>query len=162
MSGPDISGRRLSGGDVPTLAMGILLIVLGALTAYDAAHLRQPATDVGVGPSTFPMMIAGGLVILGALTIRSAFGNQAVSFGIPNKAPLFWILGGLIAEILLLDVTGFTFATGVMFALSARGFAKRSFLLLLPIGLLVAFIAYVGFRFGLQLYLPEGPLEKLL
>ncbi len=50
MSGSNLSGRRLAGGDIPTLAMGGFLIVLGALTAYDAAHLRQPATDVGVGP----------------------------------------------------------------------------------------------------------------
>jgi len=156
------SGRSLAGGNLPTLAVGTFLIVLAALTAYDASQLRQPVTDVGVGPSTFPMLIAGGLAILGLLTIKSAFDGHTVNLGIPNKMPLFWLVGGIVSEILLLNVIGFTLATGLMFAMAARGFAKRSFFLLLPVGVLVALIAYLGFRFGLQLYMPEGPLERLI
>ncbi len=98
----------------------------------------------------------------GLLTVKSAFDGETASLGIPNKMPLFWILGGIVSEILLLNVIGFTLATGLMFALAARGFAKRSFFLLLPVGVLIALIAYLGFRFGLQLYMPEGPLERLI
>ncbi|MCS0494664.1 tripartite tricarboxylate transporter TctB family protein [Ancylobacter sp. MQZ15Z-1] len=152
-------GRR---GDVPTLLIGAFLLLLAGLTVYDASHLRQPMTDVGVGPSTFPMLIAAGLAVLGLLTLKSAFGHHTVNLGVPNAGALPWILGGLVANIVLLDTAGFTLATGVMFALSARAFARKSFLVLLPAGILAALAAYIGFRFGLQLSLPEGPLEALL
>ena len=153
---------KLSASDLPSLAVGVFLLILAALLTYDAWHLRQPMTDVGIGPATFPYLVAAGLAVLAVLTFRSALNRSGVNFGIPNPGPLLFIGAGMACQIFLLNLAGFTIATGLMFALCARAFGRRSFLLLLPVGLVAAFIAYLGFRFGLQLNLPEGPLERLL
>jgi putative tricarboxylic transport membrane protein len=75
---------------------------------------------------------------------------------------MLWIIGGLLAQMALLRVAGFSIATGVLFALTARGFGRGPLWKSLPIGVVFAFVIYVVFARGLQLSLPAGPLEDLL
>jgi len=39
---------------------------------------------------------------------------------------VLWIVGGLLAQIALIKLTGFSIATGVLFAMTARGMGRVS------------------------------------
>jgi len=49
-------------------------------------------------------------------------------------------------------------ASTLLFALVARGFGDRRWVVTLPIGLALALVVYVGFTRGLALALPTGSL----
>jgi putative tricarboxylic transport membrane protein len=76
--------------------------------------------------------------------------------------PVVWIVGGLVAQMLLLHITGFAIATGLLFAATARGFGKGPLWMTVPVGIVLSFIIWVIFAKGLQLSLPAGPLERLI
>jgi putative tricarboxylic transport membrane protein len=75
---------------------------------------------------------------------------------------MVWIVGGLAAQMLLLKVAGFSIATGLLFAATARAFGRGPLWLTIPVGIVLAFVIWVIFARGLQLSLPAGPLERLI
>jgi putative tricarboxylic transport membrane protein len=75
---------------------------------------------------------------------------------------MLWIVAGLAAQMLLLKTAGFSIATGVLFALAARGFGRGPLWMTLPIGIAFAFVVWLIFARLLQLSLPVGPLERLV
>ena len=77
-------------------------------------------------------------------------------------APMLWIIGGLAAQMLTLRALGFSVATGLLFALAARGFGRGPLWMTLPIGIAFSFLLWLIFARGLQLSLPQGPLERLV
>ena len=83
--------------------------------------------------------------------------REAQEFG-----PVIWIVGGLAAQMLLLNTVGFSIATGILFAATARGFGKRPLWMTIPIGIALSFVVWIIFAKGLQLSLPAGPLEHLI
>ena len=56
--------RHASRFDVVPGVVGILLLVLAGIIAWDAASLTL-ATPYGLGPQAVPNLIAGGLALLG-------------------------------------------------------------------------------------------------
>lgn len=149
--------------DRAAYAIAVLLLVIAALIAWDAAHLsRRVVSYSQVGASAFPYAIAALLVAAALGTVRAAAKGE-----FPDREPLelhrvAWILGGLIAQIVLVGVAGFSIATGILFAFAARGFGGKPLWLTIPIGVVLSFILYVIFSKGLQLSLPQGPLERLV
>ena len=79
-----------------------------------------------------------------------------------NPVPLLLIGGGLALQIALLQVIGFSLATGLLFAATAAAFGKRNLLVSLPIGVAFALGIYGIFDGLLRLNLPGGPLETLI
>lgn len=77
-------------------------------------------------------------------------------------SPILWIVGGLAAQMLLLKTAGFSIATGLLFAATARAFGRGALWKTIPIGIVLAFVVWIIFAKGLQLSLPAGPLEHLL
>ncbi len=63
---------------------------------------------------------------------------------------------------LLLKVAGFSIATGLLFAATARAFGRGPLWKTIPIGIVLAYVIWVIFARGLSLSLPAGPLEHLL
>jgi putative tricarboxylic transport membrane protein len=147
--------------DVAALLLGLALLALAALVAWDASRLGGGATYAQVGPKSFPYVIAGGLTLLSAWTMVAAWLGDVPAREPDEVAPILWIVGGLVAQMLLLGVAGFSIATGVMFGLVARGFGERRLWLTIPAGILVSLVLFFVFNRGLQLTLPGGPLERL-
>jgi putative tricarboxylic transport membrane protein len=75
---------------------------------------------------------------------------------------MLWIVGGLVAQMLLLKTAGFAIATGVLFALAARGFGRGPLWATVPMGIVFAFVIWLIFARVLHLSLPAGPLERLV
>lgn len=147
--------------DRAALVIAAVLAALGLLILWDVSHLRDMGGYSQVGPATVPRVIAFGLIGLAGWTAIAAFRNDFPQRPRQQVVPVIWIVGGLAAQMLLLMPLGFSIATGVLFAMTARGFGRRNFAFSLPFGILFSFAIWVVFSQLLKLYLPAGPLERL-
>jgi putative tricarboxylic transport membrane protein len=148
--------------DRAALLIALALLALGALVAWDAAHMRTGVAAYSrIGPRAFPYGVAIGLAVIGLLTAIQALRIPAPPTEPDRIRPMAWIIGGLVAQIVLLPYAGFSIATGAVFALTARGFGRGPLWLTYPIGVLIALAIWLFFSKGLLLVLPAGPLERL-
>ena len=137
------------------------LAVIGAVMLWDAGRLSGAAGYSNVGPAMFPRIIGGVLI---GLAVWTAVSTLRRDFPDPHPSahgPILWVLAGLTAQLLLLKVAGFSIATGLLFALTARGFGKRNLAVTIPLGIAMAFVIWAVFSQVLMLNLPAGPLERL-
>ena len=147
--------------DRAALGVGVFLLALAGLAAWDAGHLTLTST-YGMGPEAMPYVIAGGLAAL-------AIGHfvVAVRSALPEREPfdlhaLAWIAAGLLALIVVIGVGGgFIAAMMLLFAATARAFGRTAVVTDLLIGLGLGVLAYLMFSKLLTLSLPQGPLEAL-
>jgi putative tricarboxylic transport membrane protein len=148
--------------DWAALFIAAVLAVIAAVIMWQTSIMRVPPIQAKVGPTVFPYIIAGGLAILAVGTALAAFRGTFPARAKDNYGPMLWIVGGLLAQLLLLSVAGFSVATGLLFALTAKGFGRGPLWQTIPIGIVFAFVVWFIFSHGLQLSLPKGPLERLI
>lgn len=148
--------------DKAALLIAAGLAVLAGVVFWQTRLMPVTAQYARVGPTTVPYVVAAGLAVLALGTALSAWRGGFPEREAENYAPMPWIVGGLVAQMLLLNTAGFSIATGVLFALTARGFGRGPLWMTVPIGVAFALFIYVIFARGLQLSLPAGPLERLL
>lgn len=148
--------------DVAALAIAVFLLALAAVIAWDVAHMRTGVAAYSrIGPRAFPYGIAIGLAALGILTAIGAFGAAGPKPERDDAGPMAWIVGGLVAQIILLPYAGFSVATGAVFAATARAFGRGPLWFTYPVGLVLALCVWLFFSKALKLVLPAGPLERL-
>jgi len=158
------SGRPASTGlrlDRAELVIALALVVLGAVVAWDAAHMRTGVAAYSrIGPRAFPYAIAAGFVVIGLATAVAALRSRAPVRERDEIAPMAWIVGGLVVQIGLLRYAGFALATGAVFAATAKAFGRGPLWLTYPLGAIISLAIWLFFAKGLQLVLPAGPLEN--
>lgn len=159
MSGSTPGTRRPDGA---TLVVAVILAAIAIVIWRDAARLPQAGGYAGVGPADIPRWIAVGLAGLSLWSLIEAFRSGKVEREAENVSPILWIVGGLAAQLALLTTAGFSIATGLLFAATARAFGKRNLLLTVPVGIAFALVVYLIFAGILKLSLPAGPLERLI
>ena len=148
--------------DRAALVIAALLLALAGAVAWETAHMQTGvATYSRIGPRAFPYGIAAGLALLGLLTAVQAFRELAAERKPDDPKTIAWITGGLIVQIVLLPHTGFSLATGAVFAATARAFGRGPLWLTYPAGVLFALAVWLFFARVLNLVLPAGPLERL-
>lgn len=152
-------GRRI---DRAVLGIAAALAGLAAVIAWDAYTMRIAPTYARVGPDIVPYGVAGLLAVLSAATAVAALRGRVPRREQQELPPLAWIVGGLAAQMLLLTTAGFSIATGLLFAATARGFGRGPLWMSFLIGTAIAFVAWIAFALGLGLSLPAGPLERLV
>lgn len=158
------------GGVLLAVGLGICIVTFG-VTAL-------PGQD-SLGPRLFPVLIGGGLIILGLanawagwLVLRAGISapeaalipvSDAESAWEPGDWPtLLWVLAGLCVGAAGYKYIGFIPSAWLVFVLTARGFAghwsRRDAL----VGFVVVVIAFGGFTRGLGLPLPIGIFASLI
>ncbi|MCA1969471.1 unnamed protein product [Ciceribacter sp. T2.26MG-112.2] len=147
--------------DGAALVIALVLAGLAALIFWDVDRLGDVVGYSPVGPATVPQWIAFGLVGLAVWTAVAAFRRDFPEREHQEIAPVAWIIGGLAGQMLLLPTLGFSIATGVLFAATARAFGKRRLWFSLPLGIAICLAVWLVFALLLQLSLPAGPLERL-
>lgn len=148
--------------DGAALVIAAILAGIAVVIFWQTSLMRVPPVQQQVGPTVFPYVVATGLVFLAIGTVVSAFRNGFPERSKDDFRPIVWIVGGLVAQILLLSTAGFSIATGVLFGFTAKGFGRGPLWKTIPIGAVFAFIVWFMFAKGLQLSLPTGALERLL
>ncbi|MBZ4689419.1 MAG: family transporter, small (4 TMs) inner rane subunit [Cereibacter sp.] len=138
------------------------LAALGALLVWEGNRLPQLGGYAGVGPADVPKLVGWCLVALAGWTVVAAFRGAFPERPRQQVPPLLWIIGGLAAQLVLLPAAGFSIATGILFACTARGFGKRQLWISLPVGLAFSLAVYGVFDRVLELNLPAGLPETLL
>jgi putative tricarboxylic transport membrane protein len=157
---PEQAARRRP--DWPVLGIALGLAVVAAVLFWDAGQLNVRGFAARFGPAIFPRLIGGLLLILAVWTAIDAWRGNPPPREADALPPIAWIVGGLAAQMLLLNTAGFSIATGLLFAATVRGFGRGPLWRTIPIGIVFALVVWVIFSKGLDLTLPAGPLEKLL
>ena len=147
--------------DRAALVIAALLMVASVVIAWSTSTHSAGGAYARVGPTTFPYVIAVAFFGLSIWTAIEAFRGDFPEREHQEISPILWIIGGLAAQMLLLKVAGFSIATGLLFAATARAFGRGPLWKTIPIGILLSFVIYIIFAKGLQLSLPAGPLEQL-
>jgi putative tricarboxylic transport membrane protein len=155
---PNLSRRP----DGAALVIAAILAAIAAVIIWQTSQMRVPPIQARVGPTVFPYVIAGGLLCLSVGTVISALRRGFPERDNDDYRPIFWVIGGLVAQLLLLTTAGFAVATGILFAFTAKAFGRGPLWQTIPIGIVFAFIVWLIFAKGLQLSLPSGPLERLI
>lgn len=135
---------------------------LAGVLLWDAAGLKQDGGYAGVGPADVPRMVAYGLLALSVGTVVTGIKGDLPRPPRQAPAPIFWILGGLGAQLALLHVLGFVLSGAILFGCTARGFGQKPLWRALLVGFVLALIIYGVFDRLLRLNLPGGPLEHLI
>ncbi|WP_332713854.1 tripartite tricarboxylate transporter TctB family protein [Pelagibacterium mangrovi] len=148
--------------DGAALVIAAILAGIAIVIFWQTSQMRVPPIQQRVGPTVFPYMVATGLVLLAIGTVVSALRNGFPERSKDDFGPIAWVVGGLVAQILLLSTAGFSIATGVLFAFTAKGFGRGPLWKTIPAGVVLSFIVWFIFSRGLQLSLPSGMLERLL
>ena len=155
---PNLSRRP----DGAALVIAAVLAAIAAVIIWQTSQMRVPPVQAKVGPTVFPYIIAGGLLLLSVGTVLDAVRRKFPARDDDNYVPILWIIGGLVAQLLLLTTVGFSVATGILFAFTAKAFGRGPLWMTIPIGIVFAFVVWFIFAKGLQLSLPAGPLERLV
>lgn len=148
--------------DRAALAIAAGLALFGVVILVDSARLADLGGYSGVGPGTVPRVVGIGLILLAVWTVAAALRGDFPERPRQQPAPVLWIVAGLAAQLVLLKIAGFSIATGILFAFTARAFGKRNLALTLPVGIVFSFAVWMVFSQLLMLNLPAGPLEHLI
>jgi len=157
----DGSGER-RGVDLGVLLIGLALAAASAAILWMVFTAPAVASYARIGPQAAPAVIGFCLAVLSAFTLYSAFRGESPEREPFDLPPMLWIAGGLVAQMLLLKSAGFSIATGLLFAATARGFGRGPLWMTIPIGVALAFVVYFLFAKGLKLSLPAGVLERAI
>ncbi len=147
--------------DRAALVIAVALVIVAGVIFWDSARLASVTGYSPVGPATVPYAIAFCLVGLAIWTAIEAWRGDFPERDKQEIAPVIWVVAGLAAQMLLLNLAGFSIATGLLFAFTARAFGKRKLWYSIPVGIVLSFVIWVVFAQLLQLSLPAGPLERL-
>jgi putative tricarboxylic transport membrane protein len=158
MSAPGSKERRPDGA---ALVIAALLAGLAALIFWQTKQMPVAGQYARVGPTTAPYVVAGFLAVLAVGHVLMAFRHGLPERESDRPGPMLWIVGGLVAQMLLLKPLGFSIATGILFACAARGFGRGPLWFTVPIGVGLSVVIYLIFSGLLNLSLPAGPLENL-
>jgi putative tricarboxylic transport membrane protein len=158
--------NKAGGMALPETLLGLGVIAVAALAAWQASTIRVSPLYAKIGPTIFPYLAAILLAILGCLLVWQGLkgGWQPED---EKEVPTDWralgiTFAGMVANAMLIGPLGFTLASTVMFTLIAWGFGSRSPWRDAPIGFLLALAAYFGFAGALGVNIGMGPFERAL
>ncbi|MFO1210611.1 MAG: tripartite tricarboxylate transporter TctB family protein [Amaricoccus sp.] len=158
MTTPALSERR---PDRAALVIAALLALLAAVVFWQTKSMPMSGQYAKVGPTTAPYAMSAFLALLAVGHVFMAFRHGLPPREADRPGPMLWIIGGLVLQLLLLKPLGFSVATGLLFALTARGFGKGPLWMTVPIGIVASLVIWLIFAGLLKLSLPAGPLEHL-
>ncbi len=158
MSG-DASTPHKRRPDRAAFAIALVLVLAGIVIAWSTALAPEAAGYTAVGPKTVPYIVAACLLGLGIWTAAEAWRGDFPEREEQNINPILWLIGGLTLQLLAIKTVGFSIGAGIMFAAAAKAFGHGPLSKTLPIGIVFSFAVWLIFALGLQLTLPEGPVE---
>jgi len=165
MTGKDMSGTAPRGLVKGDLGIAVGVVVLGLIAAWQTTEIPQSAY-AAVGPRAFAYATSFMLIVMGLFLVKDAatggWSHETDDFGEVDWPGGLWLIGGLIANVALIDVIGFILASTVLVIFTARAFGSKRLLRDAITGFLLAFVAYVGFDRVLGYKIGTGLIERLI
>ena len=153
-------------GRLGELVFAGLALALGVFAFVGASSIRVPESANAVGPTAFPYLVGGILIVssVGVLVevLRGRSSSQEEGEDIDSAAATDWltlakIVIAVIAHIALVTVIGWAFAAALLFAIVAWALGARRWWVAALVGLALGLAIQLGFGLGLGLSLPLGP-----
>lgn len=155
-------------GRAGPVCMGLALVVLVAVGAWQVEVIPDPPAFAAVGPAVMPRAL---VIVLGVLAVLylifSLLGRSGDAVDDPHESPLpgrharvAWMVGGLAALLALTPMLGIGLAGVVSFVFIARAFDSRRWARDLIVALLFSFA--IWYLFDRQLGVQLGPFVPFL
>ena len=118
-----------SSNPVQTL-VGALIVLTGLGLGFGAISIPGAAGYGGVGPNFLPWVVAGVLVLCGALIVREARTGGFRDLDPPSGADrawwpgLVWVSAGLLANAALITTIGFILSCALCYLLATQGLRR--------------------------------------
>jgi putative tricarboxylic transport membrane protein len=149
------------------------ILAFGLLVLFGTLQISGRQGFSPEGPRFFPLIVAVGLLIFGALFLISTtlrrdryLGEKAAAVGTATHWPTTGLVVAiLIVYALLLDPLGYIVATALLFPAEAYVLGsreRRSLLRNFAIGVVLGTVVYFSFTELLGVRLPDGLLDPLL
>ena len=159
MSHLHVNQRRPDGA---ALLIAFGLAALGALLIWQGFTIPDKGGYAGIGSGGLPKFIGFGMLALALGHVITAIRIGGHVHLRPQFVPVLWVIGGLLSQLILLRLVGFSIASGLLFACTAAGFGKRQLMVTIPTGIALSLLIYGVFDQLLKLKLPAGLLEALI
>jgi putative tricarboxylic transport membrane protein len=149
------------------LAVAAGVVALGILVGHQTTVIPVSPAYAKVGPTAFPVMVAGGLILIGLVLAWQAWSgawrpDESEDAGSTDWRALAWLGFGLAFNVVLISILGFILASTVLFASVARAFGSTRPLRDLAVAFVFAAVAYLGFARLLGINMGAGLLERFL
>jgi putative tricarboxylic transport membrane protein len=146
--------------------IGAGVLVLAIVMFWQTMSIPVSPIYAKVGPTVVPMMTAVALGMLGVLLLIDAWQGgwqseeeKAVT---PDRAALLWIAAGLVLNVVLIGLLGFTIASIILFVCVARAFGSNRIVRDALIAAIFALVAYFGFATTLGINIGSGLVESAI
>ena len=152
--------------DVSELALSGAIVALAIFVFTELPSIPAEGGYSAVGPRFAPLIVGIGLLVIGLLLLRQALTGGWRDRGPPPEEsvhlPSFgWIAGGLVAQMVVVGIAGFTIASTLLFVAVARGFGSTRVAHDAIVGFVLTAAVFVFFTRVLGLSLPASPLGIL-
>ncbi|MEU6711898.1 tripartite tricarboxylate transporter TctB family protein [Nonomuraea sp. NPDC046802] len=155
----------------PELGLAVVVLALGVFVVVGTLDVSAAASQLGLGPRFFPMLVGGSMVLIGLFyvidVLRGGRGEPEESEDVDAEAPADWRSVGLVSGVFLaftaiLNVVGWVIAASLLFfglsvVLGAEHKPRAA-----GIAVVIGVATYLLFVKGLGVTLPGGPLEGVI
>ncbi|MGN9839056.1 tripartite tricarboxylate transporter TctB family protein [Nonomuraea sp. H19] len=155
----------------PELGLAVVVLGLGVFVVIGTLDVSAAASQLGIGPRFFPMLVGGSMVLVGLFyvldVLRGGHGDPEESEDVDVDAPSDWRSVGLVSGIflafaVLLNTLGWIIGASLLFfGLSVALGAEHKFRAA-GVGVVLGIATYLLFVKGLGVTLPGGPLQGVI
>jgi Tripartite tricarboxylate transporter TctB family len=138
--------------DRTDLQAGIFFLVVGSFLALYAVYTLEVGSAFSMGPGYFPMLIGGGIALLGLAISARAFGGAPT-----EKNPVPWrgiVLLGASPVLFGMTVRGLGLVPAICIAVFVASFASRQMKVLYAVAITVAMVGFCYLVFKVAIGVP--------
>jgi putative tricarboxylic transport membrane protein len=155
----------------PELGLAIVVLALGVFVVVGTLDVSAAASQLGIGPRFFPMLVGGSMIVVGLFyvvdVLRGGRGDPEESEDIDTDAPADWRSVGLVSGIFLafaavLNLVGWIIGASLLFFGLSLALGAEHKLRAAGVGVVLGIATYLLFVKGLGVSLPGGLLRGVI
>jgi putative tricarboxylic transport membrane protein len=155
----------------PELGLAVIVLALGGFVVLGTLDVSAAASQLGIGPRFFPMLVGGSMIVVGlfyvADVLRGGRGDPEESEDVDVDAPADWRSVGLVSGIFLaftavLNLLGWIIAASLLFFGLSLVLGAEHKLRAAGVGVVLGIATYLLFVKGLGVSLPGGLLRGVI
>ncbi|MGP3956121.1 tripartite tricarboxylate transporter TctB family protein [Nonomuraea sp. 3N208] len=155
----------------PELGLAVVVLGLGVFVIAGTLDVSAAASQLGIGPRFFPMLVGGAMVLVGLFyvidVLRGGHGDPEESEDVDVEAPADWRSVGLVSGIFLafaalLNVLGWIIGASLLFFGLSLALGAEHKVRAAVVAVVMGIATYLLFVKGLGVTLPGGPLQGVI